>query len=1181
MGILSNIGSSINKAYTNIDKTIFKGALPGGAEKQTNKTTTPTPIANNPFIPPQQSPLPISTPSAPTTSTTPTTSTSSSRSSGGSSSSGVVQTPTGGVSTAFPERYTEVYQGIPKYTEPTETNPLGLAPQTPPIPIQSRFQPTLTTTPPKQTYSDIINQYEYNGIVPTAKGVANKVYSDTYGKYSEEQERYKSQQAKQSADILRQGKKEYYGGQDYSTLLPYQKRGTAVVTKQIPFSDEELQANLLSPGVPLEQVRRQEENIKEKVFQDYQNAEVEVKPIVQQRIDEEVSKSKDYLNNLFNELQQKVNTGKLSVEEANKILFKESKKQEEDISNKVNKTYSDEINKRLDPKITGYSKEANKVLNELNKKREIQSAIAYLPATVASGAALSLLVSGGAVGTAVGVGSGLLLAKDVGKQVIEGDTYGLARTGIDVGGFMAGGLVAGGIKSYKSNKLESSKVNEAYSRATVESTIRSENVQGIIGQFNLNQQQKFELNKLVDRGLSVRAVQFKVKPNQNFPGDSKYIGDVRGNYIEVVARDGTVIQRNKIGDFVVNTNKGKTISKSVIERSIGMIEGDTSTSYSQIIEGKWNNKGFKPVNEVRTVEQSQQTDIQVVPEKRAVMRQSQTDFSLIKDYKKTNLPTESVGFLKAEKGSTISYNEIMSGGLIGEIDTARLQGLAKRTTRAAVRSEREPIGRATSTEIDLISKPVGTRLDVGGPGWDAPNSVMITQKSLTAGRSEFIRTKTKSPTTKSYKEINESPESLSLLDMVISKDIAPTKAKGSISYEEPLSDLPTMVGGGGKGTSLFSDNINRGQPSGRTSNLLAEESQSGALSKSQSLSRTSGFDEAILKASSEVMSAEIKESPLKGYKTKIKESLIGSNIQEQLSYSSSLNDNKQFLDNPFSLLSLSVESIDTSQIESPKSTESLFSGQVESLKQEQIQQTKIKQINKFNPPSVGIGVPEPPITKFPILFTFGLDSDETNTSQVSTNQGYDVYGLKNARNNAKRRWIKINDKPLTHEDAKDIGAFAIDNSISATFEIRKSKEAPEPIENALLYGYFADNIQKFRDYKIKKGMKIPMNERFIEKAKDRLDTQGEIKEISLEKVKAEINKVNSFRRSGGMRGLTSGFSLTSGDKIEASPNLSRNESKKTSGFSLIGTKNKKAKMIKPQSNSFKKNPSLVTSDSIL
>ncbi len=121
------------------------------------------------------------------------------------------------------------------------------------------------------------------------------------------------------------------------------------------------------------------------------------------------------------------------------------------------------------------------------------------------------------------------------------------------------------------------------------------------------------------------------------------------------------------------------------------------------------------------------------------------------------------------------------------------------------------------------------------------------------------------------------------------------------------------------------------------------------------------------------------------------------------------------------------------------------------------------------------------------------------------------------------KFKKISDKPLTRSGAKDIGARYTDNTTSATFKIEPIKQTKviEGKETTLLKrfkedeletgtGYFTKTTGKFRQFMIKRGNKLLMQDKWIEKRGRRSDTPGEKQGLTVAQFKARETK----RRAG-------------------------------------------------------------------
>jgi hypothetical protein len=149
--------------------------------------------------------------------------------------------------------------------------------------------------------------------------------------------------------------------------------------------------------------------------------------------------------------------------------------------------------------------------------------------------------------------------------------------------------------------------------------------------------------------------------------------------------------------------------------------------------------------------------------------------------------------------------------------------------------------------------------------------------------------------------------------------------------------------------------------------------------------------------------------------------------------------------------------------------------------------------------------PEPtiPTTTKPII------KPKRKKAKLVSGQGYDAYVKRFSTDKNKMIWQKLNPKPLTRKSALGEGAETSDKDISARFKIKKAKveyekkkvkgvlKKTKKKKKILDTGstYYDDNIEKFREYKIRKGKKLKTTGTYIEKAKFRLDTPTEKQQI--------------------------------------------------------------------------------------
>jgi hypothetical protein len=106
-----------------------------------------------------------------------------------------------------------------------------------------------------------------------------------------------------------------------------------------------------------------------------------------------------------------------------------------------------------------------------------------------------------------------------------------------------------------------------------------------------------------------------------------------------------------------------------------------------------------------------------------------------------------------------------------------------------------------------------------------------------------------------------------------------------------------------------------------------------------------------------------------------------------------------------------------------------------------------------------------------------------------------------------KKYIKITKKPVKLNEAEDTRNYFIDESVSRQGFVRKTKQKASPLMYDIPRGYSKNTKNKFRRFKVKKGTKIPLEQRrVIEKSKYIQDTGGEKKELSIFKLMAQKEK---------------------------------------------------------------------------
>lgn len=120
---------------------------------------------------------------------------------------------------------------------------------------------------------------------------------------------------------------------------------------------------------------------------------------------------------------------------------------------------------------------------------------------------------------------------------------------------------------------------------------------------------------------------------------------------------------------------------------------------------------------------------------------------------------------------------------------------------------------------------------------------------------------------------------------------------------------------------------------------------------------------------------------------------------------------------------------------------------------------------------------------------------------------FNVYGKSG------KRFVKLNKKPLIRNDALSRGTFAVDNTTAKTFIIKPAGKMKSP--GALRKSernYFNRAGYKLREYKVKKGRKFALKNKYLEKRRFGIDTRGEKSGLSIAKFLEQQRKGKPIKR---------------------------------------------------------------------
>jgi len=277
--------------------------------------------------------------------------------------------------------------------------------------------------------------------------------------------------------------------------------------------------------------------------------------------------------------QEKINKGE--------NYYKITKEFRENID-KLNKQYISEVEKKATPKIKKLEKKETKYLTELSKKLARSQAIALAPTFAGIGAALGFV--GGLV-PAVGYGLGAYGAAstitsipEVTKVVSERDITTLGTMGISAGSIMMGAGIGGYAGAKIRGKLiEAPKIRGAINRAKVKTKYTQILSDKKIKELQLTPSKEYYIRNLMDKGYILRKAEAKLLATN--PKDAKYLPNVKSRFVEVVGRDGKIIERISLGN-VITEHKGKVFSSDVYSEAIGKLSKGTKTEFIRTLVAK-------------------------------------------------------------------------------------------------------------------------------------------------------------------------------------------------------------------------------------------------------------------------------------------------------------------------------------------------------------------------------------------------------------------------------------------------------------------------------------------------------------------------------------------------------------------------------------------------------------------
>jgi len=288
-----------------------------------------------------------------------------------------------------------------------------------------------------------------------------------------------------------------------------------------------------------------------------------------QVIYEQSGKAQNEIDAIFNDVQDRVSKGTISVERGNRILATE----QEIINTKYNKIANEDFSNKL-KYIEGMSDERRK---ELEKDYKKAIALSIGQKVVAGGLSIASWT--------IPFAGPVLKVADITKMSLEAPELATSlykeplATITDISPYIAGGMIAGGaIAGLKGKYVEEPKIREAIDKSYARTKYIDITKEGLIKQLTIDATLKQQLKTQLDMGNIIRSYTTNLVAKST--AHSKYLPKVEGKYIEVLTRDGRLLERINLGKVVSEYQK-KVYSNYAISHALGKLEGDTAVYYTR------------------------------------------------------------------------------------------------------------------------------------------------------------------------------------------------------------------------------------------------------------------------------------------------------------------------------------------------------------------------------------------------------------------------------------------------------------------------------------------------------------------------------------------------------------------------------------------------------------------------
>jgi hypothetical protein len=342
------------------------------------------------------------------------------------------------------------------------------------------------------------------------------------------------------------------------------------------------------------------------------------------------------------------------------------------------------------------------------------------------------------------------------------------------------------------------------------------------------------------------------------------------------------------------------------------------------------------------------------------------------------------------------------------------------------------------------------------------------------------------------------------------RNLSPTQLK---QYQKALSQL----------SGAFTAAISSVQKSSPTLKIAAVNARAIKKLKTQISKSDLSLAETVLKQNNQIVSVKprLEQVQIPKIKTKLPKNITPSSAR---TLTKSLNNTQKRVEQNIKSAQRNIQKINerqkalqrtrvkqkTKQRVKQKQEQLLRSLQATAQKQlqslRQLQRTIQEQLNQL---ATFLRPPRPPRTRRvrPMGFPRRKKKKEEKTKKKEKTDSYNVYVKSGGR------FLKANTQPLSRVNAENRAAYVVDHSTAVTAKIRPARKVKRK-GSILPREVGARSRIKARSYRIVKGKRVPLLNTIIEKrGKPRINTRGEKRGLTAARLVKQLNEVKKKKKS--------------------------------------------------------------------